>query len=74
MSGVSRIAALLRSLTSFSEALQFDAKIEVSLFNEFKDDVTNLISIALNDVNRRKEVAMCSGLLFDEKTVRMDIG
>ena len=70
MSGVtSRLEPLLRLLTSFESGISFDENIDLGLLNDVKEAVNAIISIALNDVKKRKEVRMCTALLFDENNV-----
>ena len=65
----SKIEPLLRLLSSWEEGMALGDTLDLGVVNEVKETVNAIISIALNDINKRKHVRMCTALLFDESQV-----
>ena len=69
MSELTKLEALLESLLACARRIGVDQQVELSALNEIKEVITAIISIALNDIKKKKHVRMCSALLFDDKKV-----
>ena len=64
---ISKIEQLLQTLLTFENDLRPDQAIKLHELNAIKEVITSLITIALNDVKKKKEVRMCTAILFDHQ-------
>ena len=61
--------SLLSSLCSLGAGVRFDEKLQFDVLSDFKECVEGIIKTALIDIERKKDVRMCTALIFDDKKV-----